>query len=139
MARIRKFYFINITLVLVFMLVWSGMLFNWTGCQDNCAIHAFHQEYHQNNSAQDHSAELPATSLEKNDKCFHQQVLSLNVVQSTSVTQVKTDKRSLVASADLTDPSSIYAVLLSWRFAKYGHKTRTASLKLYLQNQSILI
>lgn len=139
LIRIQKFYFINITLALVLILAWSGMLINWTECRNKSEMHVFNPEQHQNTSAQRHSAEQHATSLEKNGNCSHQQALFVNVVQSTSVTQVKTDKRSLVVNADLTEPSSIYADLLSWRFAKYGHKPRKASLKLYLQNQSILI
>lgn len=139
LIRIRKFYFINITLVLVLILAWSGMLINRTDCHNNAEIHAFNQKHPQNTRAQHHSAELHATSLEKDDHCLNQQVLSVNVVQSRSVTQVETDKRSLVVNADLTEPSSIYADLLSWRFARYGLKLSRASLKLYLQNQSILI
>ena len=139
LVRIRKFYFINLTLVLVIILAWSGMLINRTDCHNKSEIHPFTQKHLQNTSAQHHSAVLHATSLEKDDHCLNQQVLSVNVVRSRSITQVETDKRSLVVNADLTEPSSIYADLLSWRFARYGLKLSRASLKLYLQNQSILI
>lgn len=127
------------TLALVLILAWSGMLINWTECQNNTEMHVFNQKHPPNTNAQYHSAELRATSLEKNDLCLNQQVPSVNVVLSTPVTQVETDKRSLVVNADLTEPSSIYSDLLSWRFAKYGHKLSRTTLKRYLQNQSILI
>ncbi len=139
LVRIQKSYFINITLALVLILAWSGMLINWTDCHNNAEIHPFTQKHLQNTSAQHHSAELHAASLEKDDDCVNQQVLSVNVVQSRSVTHVETDKRPLVVNADFTVPSSTYSDLLSWRFAMYGHRPSKASLKLYLQTQSILI